>query len=52
MQAGTHPDYYALSPEKGKSALVLTRCAMSMKSSMNMRALVGQKWSGLAMLPC
>ncbi len=21
MQAGTHPDYYALSPEKGKSAL-------------------------------
>ena len=50
MQAGTHPDYYALSPEKGKSALGID--AMSMKSSMNMRALVGQKWSGLAMLPC
>ncbi|UNA33844.1 hypothetical protein LOF13_26550 [Klebsiella pneumoniae subsp. pneumoniae] len=52
MQAGTHPDYYALSPEKGKSALGIDAVRDVNESSMNMRALVGQKWSGLAMLPC
>ncbi|MCS5980598.1 hypothetical protein LNO78_09355 [Klebsiella pneumoniae subsp. pneumoniae] len=48
MQAGTHPDYYALSPEKGKSALGIDAVRDVNESSMNMRALVGQKWSGLA----
>jgi DNA polymerase-3 subunit delta' len=26
MQAGTHPDYYTLAPEKGKARSVLTPC--------------------------
>jgi DNA polymerase-3 subunit delta' len=52
MQAGTHPDYYALSPEKGKSALGIDAVRDVKKSSMSMRALVGRKWSGLAMPPC
>lgn len=52
MQAGTHPITMRSAPRRARARWVLTRCAMSMKSSMNMRALVGQKWSGLAMLPC
>ncbi|UNB81134.1 hypothetical protein MJK72_11350 [Klebsiella pneumoniae] len=48
MQAGTHPDYYAPVPREGQERAGYSRGARCQRKALaNMRALVGQKWSGL-----
>lgn len=52
MQAGTHPDYYTLEPEKGKSALGIDAVREVSENCMNMRGWAVQKWSGLKTPRC
>ena len=46
MQAGTHPDYYTLEPEKGKSALGIDAVREVSENYTSTHDWVAQKSSG------